>query len=99
MGNEFSEVDPGAVDTLTFNYSLQLGVGETLVTPTLSVTTIQSTDAGAAARFGAPAVNGQVVTCVFTNLVADVNYDLRMLVTTSLSRTLVCQAVLPCRQN
>lgn len=100
MVNEFSSVNPLAQDTLTFDFLLELSSSEILTgTPTLTVSTIQSTDAAAATHFGVPAVNGTTVTVSFSGLIVDVNYWLEVSVSTSTSRVLVCTAVLPCRDN
>ena len=98
MAYEFPPIDPLEADKLSFDFALRLATAETLVTPTVTVTVIQSTDASASSRFGSPQVSGTKVLVPFSGCLTGVNYHVKVSCTTSVaSRVLVCAATLPCR--
>ena len=77
------------VEARLFDFTSQLAVGETLVTPTVTVTVYSGVDASPLSMLsGSATVSGKQIRQLFTGGTAGVIYDLRCGVTTSAGQTL-----------
>lgn len=96
--DRFSIVDPTEKNILTYVFNNGLESGETLGTPTVLVTVVFGTDPGSAAIVGTPQVSGNNVLVPFAGQLNNVDYDIKVTVTTSNpKKTLALAKILPCR--
>lgn len=84
----FDPKTDSSIITLTFDFTSQLGVGETLSTATVTATVYSGTDVSVDIFSGNPAASNGLVTQKIKNGVLGVIYSLLCSVTTSASQTL-----------
>ncbi|MHB8914430.1 MAG: phage fiber-tail adaptor protein [Thiobacillus sp.] len=92
--------DPQEVQILTFNFAPDLNTGETLVTPSISISQIAGavSDPGISAMLvGSPAISGATVQQTIAHGLANDAYQITAACTTSQGRTLANGAALTCQ--
>lgn len=95
-----SPKDPEETVVVTFDYTLDLAVAETLSAPLVTAEVMVGEDpAPAAIILGAASVDGPRVHQFVTSGVAGVNYRLQCKAATSLSQELALAGVLPVRES
>lgn len=95
---EFAAKDPEEIVTLTFDFSLDLNLSETIASPVTTVELVRGVDpAFAAVQNGAGQVSGSSILQSVKAGIAGCEYRVKVKVTTSAGRVLVLSRVLPVR--
>lgn len=99
IADRFGVVDPTELNTLTYIFDAGLDTGEVILVPTVLVTVVSGTDPTPQNIVnGTPQISSNSVLVSFTGQLPNVDYDVKVTVTTSNPKKILALAkILPCR--